>query len=114
VGEKGARLTPAAAEAAKRLVDDLQPLGDVASRSMFGGFGIFVGGTMFALVDSRGEAFLRVDDESRPRFDAAGSERHAGMPYFSIPSAVRRSPEELQSWAGSALEIARQAKASKR
>lgn len=114
MGEKGARLTPAAVEAAERLVDDLQALGEVTSRRMFGGLGIYMGRTMFALVDSHGGTFLRVDDESRPRFEAAGSARHATMPYFSIPPAVRQSPQKLLSWAGSALETAREAKASKR
>jgi DNA transformation protein len=114
VGEKGARLTPAAVEAAERLVNDLQALGGVTSRRMFGGLGIYAGETMFALVDSHGGAFLRVDDESRPRFEAARSARHAAMPYYSIPPAIRRSPEELLSWARSALETAREAKTSKR
>ena len=61
MGEKGARQSDQAAETAQGLVDDLLSLGEVTSKKMFGGFGIFESGLMFALVDSEGSAVSRVD-----------------------------------------------------
>ena len=43
MGEKGAKMTGAAADFAAAVVQDLAPLGDVRERKMFGGFGIFEG-----------------------------------------------------------------------
>ena len=62
MGQKGAKLSREAADASQRTVQALAPLGDVSSRKMFGGYGIFEGGTMFGLINSEGEVYLKVDD----------------------------------------------------
>lgn len=107
MGDKGAKLTGDATAAAEMLVDVLQPLGDVASKKMFGGYGIFGDGVMFALVDSGGTAFLRVDDGTLARYQAADSEKHGRMPYQSIPPAVLADEARLVEWADEALAVAR-------
>ena len=112
MGEKGARQTAAGAKAAEGLVDDLQALGDVTAKKMFGGHGIFLDGTMFALVDSAGGTFLRGDDTTAGDFEAAGGARHGRMPYWRIPSAVAGDPDSLVVWARRALDIANGAKAT--
>lgn len=43
MGRKGAKLTDGAIEAAESLVAELDPLGEVSSRRMFGGLGIYCG-----------------------------------------------------------------------
>ncbi|MFC6287832.1 TfoX/Sxy family protein [Nocardioides sp. GCM10027113] len=110
MGEKGARQSAEGAERAAMLVESLEPLGPVTSRTMFGGHGIFLDGTMFALVDTRGAAYLRADDATAPDFEAAGSERHGRMPYWRIPDAVLQDPDQLLAWGGRAGEVARAAK----
>ena len=55
------------------VVDMLEPLGPVSARRMFGGYGIFLDGMMFALV-ADDTLYLKVDDESRSEFAAAGLE----------------------------------------
>ncbi len=112
MGEKHAKRTPAATEEAEALADDLAGLGDAAvtHRAMFGGYGIFADGVMFALVDSQGTAFLRTDEETERNYDAFGSEPHDPMPYHSIPPNIRANPGELRTWAAEALEVARAAK----
>jgi DNA transformation protein len=106
MGKKGARLTEQSTAAAEDLVEQLQPLGDVFNRKMFGGHGVFCDGVMFALVNSGGEAFLRVDDDLRAELEAAGSTSHGKMPYMSVPT----DDQALLALAGRSLEIARAAK----
>jgi DNA transformation protein len=106
MGQKGARQSVAAAEAAVGLVDDLQPLGDVQPKRMFGGYGVFLDGTMFALVDASGGVFLRGDDTTADEFAGAGSSKHGRMPYWEIPDAVRSDADQLVAWARRALTIA--------
>ena len=60
MGEKGARRTAISDAAAAALLRDLDALGPVQMRPMFGGHGLFVERVMFALVDSSGGCFLRV------------------------------------------------------
>ena len=106
MGEKGAKQRQMAAQAAHGLVDDLASLGDVTSKGMFGGFGIFESGVMFALVDSAGTAFLRLGPENEIRFDG----RHGRMPYGRVPDDVLADDEQLRIWAGEALRVAHSAK----
>lgn len=106
---KGAKLTQATTDRAEALVDDLAPLGDVSLRKMFGGYGVFESGVMFALVDSNGVPHLRAVAETEPRYVAAGSTKH-GMPYWSIPEPVLADEAALLEWAAEALDVARAAK----
>ena len=110
VGDKGARSSASGAAMAERLCDGLVLLGDVTTRKMFGGHGVFAHGDMFALVDSAGNPFLRADEMTSGRFEAAGSARHSGMPYWSIPPAVLDDDDDLVAWARIALGVARAAK----
>ncbi len=110
MGKKGEKRTGAAASTAEDAVKRLQPIGGVTSRGMFGGYGLFVDGVMFGLVNSKGEFHLRVDDSTRANFEKTGSQSHGKMPYFSVPNAVLKSDEDFCSWASKALSVARAAK----
>lgn len=110
MGDKGARSSTAGVEAAEALIDDLQPLGEVTSKRMFGGHGVFSDGVMFGIVDSTGACYLRADDATAERYAAEGAERHGKMPYWTIPTAVRSDGEQLLAWADESLEVAKRAK----
>ena len=60
-------------EFADRIVGQLLPLGPVRARAMFGGFGIFHEDLMFGLI-AFNRPYFKVDEESKPRFEAAGCE----------------------------------------
>lgn len=110
MGEQGARLTGTAVEVGEAIVADLASLGDVRSKKMFGGVGIFGDDVMFVIVDSAGNVFLRVDDGNRDRFEAAGAEKHGRMPYYAVPAAVLNDEAALLEWAGGSLRVAKDAK----
>lgn len=91
-------------EALARAMEDLEPLGDVTSRAMFGGFGIYEGGKMFALIGDA-ELYFKVDDSTRASFEEAGSEPFEKMPYYLVPPEVVENPEHLREWARAAIAV---------
>ena len=74
------------------------------------GTGSSTGGVMFGLVNSQGVVHLRVDDETRARFEQAGGEAHSKMPYVSVPEPVLANDDAFLSWASDALASAHAAK----
>jgi DNA transformation protein len=97
------------------VIDQLSGLGEVVPRRMFGGVGLYCDGLFFALI-ARDELYLKVDDETRPFFEAAGStafhpydDRPATMRYYSVPIAVLESAPELVGWARRAVGVASRA-----
>lgn len=107
MGKKGAKLSDGAVGRAEELVAALSDLGGITSRKMFGGLGIFSEGSMFGIVDSSGSFFLKVGDGNRDRFEAAGSERHGKMPYYSVPAEVEANPDTLREWAATSVAEAK-------
>lgn len=107
MGEKGAKLTGAATDAAEEVVDRLASLGEVTSKKMFGGVGIFVDGAMFALIDSGGSLFFKVGETNEQAYAGAGSERHGRMPYAEVPAEVWADDASLVEWAGWSADLAR-------
>jgi DNA transformation protein len=93
----------------------LAPLGDVRSRAMFGGHGIYCGDRMFAL-EAYGKIFLKADDGNRAEFEALGlppftyenakTGKKATMSYYEAPETALDQSSELCRWAKSALAAA--------
>ena len=106
MGIKGDRATINGAEFAEGLAQRLEPLGEVKTKKMFGGYGIFQAGKMFALVTSGAELFFKVDDSNRARFIKAKSPQHSKMPYFRVPVPVLKSDTKFVEWARRSVEIA--------
>ncbi|MCK5429463.1 MAG: TfoX/Sxy family protein, partial [Anaerolineales bacterium] len=52
MGKQGDKLTNSSTQAAEDLQRRLSALGEITTKKMFGGYGIFESGKMFALVDS--------------------------------------------------------------
>lgn len=106
MGKKGAKQSGAAAAFKDQVVETLNTVGDVTSRSMFGGFGVFESGAMFAIVDSTARLYFRADDSTRGRYEAAGSAQHRPMPYFEVPAEVAVDETALIEWASEAAQVA--------
>ena len=85
------------------LLRDWRP---VCAKRMFGGHGIYHGGVMFALV-ADGTLYLKVDEESRGDFEAAGLSpfvyeakgRRVSLSYYQAPDAMLDEPEMAREWA---------------
>lgn len=83
----------------------LAPLGGVSSKAMFGGFGLFHNGNMFALISGTA-LFFKVDDSNRPRYEEAGSKQYKPMPYYQVPEKLFQDPARLMEWARESVSIA--------
>lgn len=97
-------------------VELLEKLGAVQSRSMFGGWGLYLGGRMFGLIGG-GQLFLKVDDVTRPDFQAAGCRPfvYEGMStpvelgYWTPPADAADDAYALLPWARKAVDAANRA-----
>jgi DNA transformation protein len=110
MGERGAKQTQTAKEFTAEMVEALTPVGDVKSRAMFGGFGIFESGTMFVLIDSEAQMFFRADSTTKSSYEELGSKRHTPMPYYEVPVAIADDYSVLIEWAKEAAAVAHAAK----
>ncbi len=100
------RIAGTPGEVAEILTEEFTPLGEVTSKSMFGGVGLFVDRVMFTIVDKTGSVFLRSDASTDEAFEAAGSRKH-GMPYWLVPESVIADPDQLLIWAWRAADGAK-------
>ena len=102
------------ASIARRVVDmftgRIKPLGDITYKKMFGGYGVFESGTMFALVPKDGGVYLKSGPVNMARFEEAGANKHGRMPYYQIPEGVYRDDSQLFEWVREAVEASKDAK----
>ena len=105
MGEKGNKLSQESVLTAELLLDKLSHIGGITSKKMFGGHGIFHEGKMFAIVNSKGQSYLKADDSNRTDFEVFGSHKHSRMPYLSIPQKIFDDPETLVTWAKKSIDI---------
>jgi len=102
------------------IVDLMQSIGPVRARGMFGGYGIFLDGLMFALI-ADGTLYLKADPESRGRFLASGLEpftyskkgKQISLSYYQAPLETLEDAEHMKEWAKIAFECALKAAAGK-
>ena len=97
----------------------LAPVGEVRSKRMFGGYGLYVDDIFVAIV--AGDAlYLKVDEQTRPRFEAAGGRRfeytrqgqQQGAGFWTVPPEAMDSPALMQPWARLALDAGLRARAA--
>jgi DNA transformation protein len=95
------------------IADVLRLVPDLVSRAMFGGYGIYSQGTIFAIVVDD-QLYFKVSDANRAEYEAAGSEPftyerrdgvRATMSYWSVPGEVMDDPEAAAEWARRAWEV---------
>ena len=91
----------------------LGPIKGVTNKTMFGGYGIFHDGEMFALIKGTG-LFFKVDATNRPDYEKAGSKQYKPMPYYQVPAEVLGDTAKLLDWACVSMRIAHAPAAKKK
>lgn len=90
-------------------------MGPVQSERLFGGHGFRIDGEMFAVI-LRGTLFFVVDDQTRPRFEAAGmgpftyarkAETRVVPRWYELPEDVLLDADDLRDWMRDALAAVR-------
>jgi len=103
------------------VADQLEPLGPVRIRNMFGGAGVYLDDLMFGLIVGE-TLFLKADDRNRSDFEAEEmgpflyeppSGKTVAMSYYELPERLYDDPDELVLWARKALDAALAAKSAK-
>ena len=100
------------------VLDQLTELGEVEPRAMFGGVGLYRRGVFFAIL-ANDVLYFKVDDKTRPAYEAAGSRpfmpfpnRGTSMHYYAVPVSVLESPSDLARWARMALNVAERSRST--
>jgi len=92
------------------VLDLLAPLGGVSARAMFGGFGLYRDGVIFALI-ADDTLYLKAEGPLQAEFEAANMARFRPrvrgkpfpMPYYEAPPDMLEDPDTLTSFARKAL-----------
>ena len=107
MGEKGDKNTSAGQAAAENLLGKLSALQEITSKKMFGGHGIFHGGRMFGMVNSKGQIFFKSKGAAVEDYEKYGARKHSRMPYYEVPQPVLNDPEKLSAWAQKSITISK-------
>ena len=98
----------------------LSPLGRVAARKMFGGYGLYCDGTFFGIVLDN-TLYLKADARNRCEFEGAGCEifsysrkgKRATLNFYRAPEDAMDAPHLMLPWARSALAAALRSRSGK-
>jgi DNA transformation protein len=95
------------------LLEQLDGLGGLRSRRMFGAVGLYCGDVFFGLVDDD-TLFFKTDDSNVASFRERGMPRFMPFPdrpdtalgYHQVPADVIEDPETLVEWARRSVAVA--------
>ena len=94
--------------------DLMRDVPHITSRQMFGGWGIYRDGIIFAIITG-GVLYFKTDDVNQKRFEEAGSApftyqnkgKTVALPYWNVPERVMEDPDELFAWIETSCDVAR-------
>jgi DNA transformation protein len=100
------------------VLDLLEPLGNIKSRKMFGGFGIYKGGIFFALIIDN-ILYFKVDESNRLQYESLDSKpfsyegknkKMITLSYWEVPIDILENNSKLAQWVEQAVKAAIKAK----
>jgi len=100
----------------EHLRDLFSGLPQLSIRRLFGGFGLYSEGLVFA-IDGRDRVWIKADAETIPLFEKAGClpftyegrNRVVRLPYWSLPDEALDDPDEALKWARLGIAASRRA-----
>ena len=99
------------------VLDQLNALGAVSCRAMFGGYGLYCGNRFFGIL-FKGRLYFKTDETTRAAYLASGmkpfkpNNKQTLSSYYEVPVDVLEDTDQLIGWARGA--VAAQSKASPR
>lgn len=92
--------------------DVLGHIPGIRSRKMFGGYGIYYEGKIFALI-AEGVLYFKVHEGNRAMYEEAGSKpftyqnrgKTYAMSYWELPEQVMNDRQEVERWVKASLHI---------
>ncbi|HBX42916.1 MAG TPA: competence protein TfoX [Deltaproteobacteria bacterium] len=86
------------------VLDQLRFLGGIGCRSMFGGYGLYLGADFFGILHA-GRLYFKTDEKTREKYRIRGmapfapSEKQVLKAYYEVPGEIVEDDELLASWA---------------
>lgn len=93
--------------------DLLASVSGISSRTMFGGYGIYKHGVIFAII-AGGRLYFKVDDTNRSDFEeydsqpfvySQGKHRSTTMSYWELPADIMESSDLLNEWIEKSYQV---------
>jgi len=102
------------------VLQHLNQVAPVTARAMFGGYGLYTNGVMFALI-AYDTLYFKVDSSNRAEYLAMGMQpftyegksKPVTMPYYELPEAIWNDAARLIDWIEKSSAIARSKKSKK-
>ena len=102
------------------IVEQLEPIGPVQVKRMFGGAGLYLDGTIFAIL-ADDVLYFKVNEaneadfiaEGMAVFDPFGDPKRQIRSYRECPPRLLEDPDELGQWARTAWQVGRRAETAK-
>lgn len=90
----------------------LAPHGEITVRSMFGGYGIYKNGVIFALI-AYDELYFKVDESNKSQYKKFNSEpftyeangKKSTMSYWKVPIEILEDEEQIGVWLDQSYRI---------
>ena len=105
---------PISEEYVTYVLDQLEGLGTITVKKMFGGAGLYLDSVFFALI-ADDVLYFKVDNSNQQDYESAGmapfrpfGEKSHIMHYYEVPIDVLDDREKLKTWVDKALLVAKQ------
>ena len=92
------------------VLDQLNGMGSVTCRAMFGGYGLYHREIFFGILHE-GRIYFKTNDRTRPDYERYGmkpfrpSEKQTLKNYYEVPPGILENEDDLILWARTATRI---------
>ena len=109
------------AEFIEFIVEQLERLGPIRPRRMFGGMGLYLDDMMFGVIFGE-ELYFKVDDRNRADYENEGmgpftyemsNGKTGSLNYYEVPERLYDDGDELVEWARKSVDVMMQVRAEK-
>lgn len=103
------------------ILDILSPYGNMRSRKMFGGHGIYMNDHIVGIIVND-ELYFKTDETNVADYQEAGSRpftydkdgKAVAMSYWLVPSELLEEQEDIKAWLEKAYEVSQRAQSRKK
>jgi len=97
--------------------DAMVGIEDISFRPMFGGYGIYKNGVIFAIITSS-KLFFKTDETNQSDFEDLGSQpftyarknKSATLSYWELPAEIMEDRKKIEQWVDKSVQISRNSK----
>ena len=95
------------------VLEQLDEVGEVNVRRMFGGYGLYLDGAFFAIISRDNVLYFKVDASTQADYEALGMQQFTPLHYYEVPVEVLEDRAQLAIWARKAYDVALRQAAAK-